>query len=64
MMNISHPSTNCALDHRSIQKIQQEVDKLASKNEFVKYFIASNGKGKVAGWRSELNGILQVFNVC
>ena len=39
------------------------MNKLASKNELVKYFTASNGKGKIAGWRLELNGILQVFNV-
>ena len=51
-------------DPRSIQKIQRKVDKLASKNELIKYFTASNGKGKITGWRSELNGILQVFNVC
>ena len=30
----------------------------------VKFFAASNDKGKIAGWGSELNGILQVFNVC
>ena len=58
------PSNNYALDHRSIREIQRKVDKLASKNELVKYFAASNGKGKIAGWRLELNGILQVFNVC
>ena len=37
---------------------------MASRSELVKYFTASNGKGKIAGWRSELNGILQIFNVC
>ena len=44
--------------------MQRKVEKLASKNELIKYFTASNGKGKIAGWRLELNGILQVFNVC
>ena len=44
--------------------MQQKVEKLSRKNELVKYFTASNGKGKIAGWRLELNGILQVFNVC
>ena len=62
-MYMSRLSTNCALDHRSIQEIQQKIEKLARKNELVKYFTASNGKGKIAGWRMELNGILQVFNV-
>ena len=63
-MYTSSTSTNRALDHRSIQEIQRKVDKLVSKNELIKYFTASNGKGKIAGWRLELNGILQVFNVC
>ena len=40
------------------------MDRLARKNELVKYFTASNGKGKIAGWRLDLNVILQVFNVC
>ena len=58
------PSTNRAFDHRSIQEIQSEIDKLGKKNELIKYFTASDGKKKIAGWRLELNGILQVFNVC
>ena len=57
------PPINRAPGHRSIQEIQRKVEKLASKNELVKYFTASNGKGKIADWRLELNGILQVFNV-
>ena len=44
--------------------MRRKIEKLASKNELMKYFTASNGKGKIAGWRLELNGILQVFNVC
>ena len=63
-MSTSSPSANNALDHRSIQEIQQKVDKLARKNELVKYFTASNGKGKIASWKSELNWVLRVFNVC
>ena len=52
------------LDRRSIQGIQQEVDRLDSRNELVKYFTADSGKEKIAGWKSELTWILQVFNVC
>ena len=64
MVYASKPCTNHALDHRSIQEMQQKIEKLAKKNELIKYFTASNGKGKIAGWRLELNEILQVFNVC
>ena len=63
-MYTSRLSTNRALDRRSIQEIQRKVDRLGSKNELVKYFTASNGKGKIAGWKVELNEILRVFNVC
>ena len=63
-MSTSRPSNNCALGRRSIWEIQRKIDKLTRENELVKYFTASNGKGKIAGWRLELNGILQVFNVC
>ena len=62
-MYTSRPCTNRVLHHRSVQEIQQKIEKLARKNELIKYFTASNGKGKIAGWRMELNGILQVFNV-
>ena len=44
--------------------MQRKIEKLAKKNALVKYLTASNDKGKIAGWRSELNGILQLFNVC
>ena len=37
---------------------------MTERHEIVKFFAASHNKGKITGWRSELNGILQVFNVC
>ena len=63
-MYASRPCTNRTLYRRSIQEIQQKIEKLARKNEFIKYFTASNLKGKIAGWRVELDGILRIFNVC
>ena len=64
MVYSSRPSAHRALNRRSIEKIQEKVEKLARKNELGKYFTASNDKGKIAGWRLELKEILQVFNVC
>ena len=37
---------------------------MAKRHGFVKFLAASNDKGKIAGWKAELNAILQVFNVC
>ena len=63
-MYAPRPSTNRIVDHRSIQEIQRKIGELAGKNELVKFFTMSNVKGRIAGWMLELNGILQVFNVC
>ena len=41
----------------------RKIDKLAKRHEIIKLFTASNDKGKIADWRSERNGILQVFDV-
>ena len=57
------PSTNRGYDHRSIREIERKLNKQAEKNKVVKYLTASNVKGKNAGWRSELNGMLQIFDV-
>ena len=64
MMYSSRPSAHRALNRRSIEKIRGKVEKMAGKNVLVKFFTAGNDKGKIAGWRSELNDILRVFNVC
>ncbi|KAH9005596.1 hypothetical protein EDB86DRAFT_1463631 [Lactarius hatsudake] len=48
----------------TVEKIRQRIDKVTKRHEIVKFFAASNDKGKIAGWRLELNEILQVFNVC
>ena len=58
------PSSNGALDHRDIREIQRMVDKQARKGWLVEHSTWSNVKGKIAGWKSGLNEILQVFNVC
>ena len=52
------------LDRRTIETILQKINKMTGRHGIVKFFAASNDKGKIAGWVSELNGILQVFNVC
>ncbi|KAH9028211.1 hypothetical protein EDB85DRAFT_2091554 [Lactarius pseudohatsudake] len=46
----------------TVEKIRQRIDQVTKRHEIVKFFAASSDKGKIAGWRSELNEILQVFN--
>ena len=62
-MHTLNPSTNRGFGHRSILEIERKMKKYAEKNRVVKYITASNVKSKIAGWRLELNGILQIFDV-
>ena len=57
------PPTDHGLDHRTIQEIEQKMNEQAKRNKTVKYLTASNVKGKIGGWRSMLNAILQIFGV-
>ena len=62
-MYILRPPTNRGHDHRSIQEIRRKMDELANNNELVNSPTAGSVKGKIAGWKLELNEILQVFDV-
>lgn len=45
-------------------EIQERVIKQSGRNAVSRFFHARNDKEKIAAWKSELNGILVVFNVC
>ena len=44
-------------------EIQKEVIKQSGRNAFSRLVHAKNDKEMVAGWKSDLNRVLQVFNV-
>ena len=50
-------------DLRAVTEIQQRIVKQGKRGTFSRYFHAKNDKDKIAAWGSDLNRILQVFNV-
>ena len=44
-------------------EIQRKIVKQGKRNAVSRYFRATNDKETIAGWRSDLNRILHVFNV-
>ena len=51
-------------DCRTVAEIQKRVIKLSRRNPVSRLFHAKNDKEMVAAWKSDLNRILHVFNVC
>ena len=46
-----------------MEEIQQRIVKQGKRGAISRHFHAKNDKDKIAAWRSDLNRILQVFNV-
>ena len=61
---VSDSSTRHALDYRTVAEIQSKVIKQSGRNAASRLFHARNDKETIAAWKSELNRILIVFNVC
>ena len=51
------------LGHRTVADIQRNLDKWGKRSAVSQHFHAKNDKEKIAAWKSELDRILQVFNV-
>ena len=51
------------LDYRTVAQIQRSVVKLGKSNPISRRLHAKNDKDTIAAWKSDLNRILQVFNV-
>ena len=51
-------------DRRTVEEIQKEVKKRSESGRFTRFFHSRNDKDVIAGWNSDLNKLLQVFNVC
>ena len=50
-------------DLRAVAEIQRKVIKQGKRNVISRHLHAKNDKEKIAGWKSDLNKILHVFNV-
>ena len=57
-------STYYTLAPRTIAEIQNKVIEQSGRNATSRLFHARNDKEIIAAWKSELNRILVVFNVC
>jgi len=61
---VSGPSTYYCFNRRTVAEIQKRVIKRSKRNVVSRLFHAKNDKEAIAGWKSELNKILVIFNVC
>jgi hypothetical protein len=52
-----------ALDCRIVAEIQRNVVRLGKRNAICRFVRAKSDKRRIAAWRLDLNGILQVFQV-
>ena len=61
---VSDPSTYHSIDCRTVAEIRNNVIKKRGRNVASRLWHARNDKEMIAGWKSELNRILVIFNVC
>ena len=59
----SEHSTDIALGRSAVAEIQKKVIKQGKRNAVSRLLHAKSDKDMIATWRSDLNGILLVFNV-
>ena len=51
------------IEHRTVAEIQMKVIKQSQRGVGSRLLHAKNDKEKIAAWKLDLNGILQIFNV-
>ena len=61
---ISCSPTHHGFDRRTVAKIQEKVMKRSRRHRIVRFFRSSDDKNVIAAWKSDLNRILHVFDVC
>ena len=49
---------------RTVAKIQEKVIKRSGRHKFTRFVHSRNDKDVIATWKSDLNRLLRVFNVC
>ena len=52
------------MDRRTITEIQGEVLKQGGRRRISRFLHSRDDKDAVAAWKSDLNGLLHLFNVC
>ena len=56
-------STYRVLNRRTVAGIQRNITKKGGRGLLSRVVHAKNDKDAIAGWKSDLNGVLQLFNV-
>jgi hypothetical protein len=64
MMVSSEYFTDNALGRSMLAEIQRKISKKDKRNAVSRLLHAKNDKEMIAAWKSDLNKILLVFNVC
>ena len=62
MLSLEH-SADTTLDCSTVAEIQKKVIKRGKRNPVSRFFRAKDDKEAIATWKSDLNGMLLVFNV-
>ena len=64
MIHVSCLSAYCDLDHRTVAEIQEDVLKRSGRGRVSRFLRSRDDKDMIAAWKSDLNRLLRVFNVC
>ena len=62
-MHISCLSAYYGLDRRTVAEIQEKVLRRSGRGRAFRFLHSRNDKDVIAAWKSDLDRILQVFNV-
>ena len=63
-IHISYPFAYCDLDRRTVAEIQGDVLKRSGRGRVSRFLRSRDDKDMIAAWKSDLNRLLRVFNVC
>ena len=59
-----NPPTYRAFNHRTVEGIRKNVTQKCERSMLSRFVNAKNDKETIATWKSDLNTLLHVFNVC
>ena len=57
------PCAHHDLDGRTVEEIEKKVTEQSERHRFFRIILSRSDKDAIAGWKSDLNRILNVFNV-
>ena len=64
MVKVSRSPAYNSPNPRTVAKIQEKVTKRSERHKVSRFVHSRNDKDVIAAWKSDLNRLLHVFNVC